>query len=201
MSIPIIGLTGQSGAGKSTVSAKLANWGFFIIDGDLIAREVVCKNSPVLERLALAFGGEIIREDGSLDRSLLAKKAFSSPENTQLLNSLTHPAITRKVCERIDTAVRENYRAALIDAAALLESEIAGFCDFIVSVVAPQEIRLERICARDGISHEDALIRINAQKPEEYYRERSDIIIRNYPPFELDDEIKGLIEYVRKREN
>ena len=201
MGIPVIGLTGQSGAGKSTVCARLANWGFFIIDGDLIAREVVCKGSPLLEKLACAFGREIIRQDGSLDRSLLAKKAFSSPENTQLLNSLTHPPITKKVCQKIDFAVRENYRAALIDAAALLESEIAGFCDVIVCVIAPQELRLERIRTRDNISHEDALLRINAQKTEEYYRERADIIIRNYPPFKLDDEIKGLIEYVRKREN
>jgi dephospho-CoA kinase len=200
MGIPVIGLTGQSGAGKSTVSARLAFLGFFIIDGDLIAREVVQKGSPVIEKLACAFGKDIILEGGSLDRSLLAKKAFSTPENTEILNSITHPPIAKKVCEKIDFAVRENYRAALIDAAALLESEIAGFCDIIVSVIAPLEVRLERIRARDGISREDALLRINAQKPEEYYRERSDIIIRNYPPFELDDEIKGLIEYVRKRE-
>jgi dephospho-CoA kinase len=75
----------------------------------------------------LCLGKDIILEGGSLDRSLLAKKAFSTPENTEILNSITHPPIAKKVCEKIDFAVRENYRAALIDAAVCLRAKLLAF--------------------------------------------------------------------------
>ncbi|HZJ78473.1 MAG TPA: dephospho-CoA kinase [Clostridia bacterium] len=201
MSIPIIGLTGQSGAGKTTVCSKLVSWGFYNIDGDVLAREVVKKGSPVLKKLSKSFGTDIINFDGTLNRSLLASRAFESAEKTNLLNSITHPAITKRVSDEIGYAISKNYRAVVIDAAALLESEITGFCDLIVSVVAPREVRLERILARDKITLPEAMIRVAAQKDEQYYRSKSDIIIRNYPPHKIDDEIKGLIDYVRKREN
>lgn len=201
MSLSVIGLTGQSGAGKTTVAVKLRDLGFFVIDCDVIAREIVNKGSPVLSKLLEVFGNEILFSDGSLNRAALAKKAFSSADWTQKLNSITHPEITKHVLEKIELANLSSAKAVVIDAAALLESDIKGFCDIIVSVVAPVEIRFERIVLRDHVSRDAALERINAQHSEEYYYSGSDMIIRNYPPYKIDDEIKGLIDYVCKRKS
>ncbi len=186
----IIGLTGPTGAGKSTVSSALSKNGFYIADGDAVAREIVEKGSSVLPVLANAFGSGILSPDGSLIRSELAKRAFKDEESLSLLNSITHPEIDRIIFDRISHA--SGFRAAVIDAAALFESRISEKCDLIAVVTAPKEIRLNRIMARDGISEESALLRMNAQKDSDYYTEKADIVIHNYPPYSLDEEIKKI---------
>lgn len=188
----IIGITGQTGAGKSTVCRELQKLGFYHIDADLVAREQTYKDSPVIPLLCSAFGGDILNSDGSVNRKVLAKKAFSSNENTLLLNSITHPAVTEKIREIIKEKEAQNCKAVLIDAIALFESGENELCDFTVSVVAPAEIRLKRITERDNISREDAMLRINAQKNETFYRENADFVIENYPPHGLSEQIKRI---------
>lgn len=186
----VYGLTGQTGSGKSTVAEMLSKKGFFIIDGDKAARQITEKGSPVLSELAEAFGSDIILPDGSLERKLLAQRAFSSPQKTQLLNRITHGAIDKVFRQQIEKAKQEGFEKCIIDAAALLESPSKALCEKILVVYAPLEIRLERILARDKISKEQAMTRINAQKSDEYYLERADIIIRNHPPYDLVKEIE-----------
>ncbi len=183
----IIGLTGKTGAGKSTVAKWLEERGCLIIDGDLIARKITEKGSDVLIALANAFGSDIIDSEGCLNRKLLASRAFADRESTDILNSITHPAIYRRFIDELERAKAEGYPAAAIDAAALLESECKELCDLVIVVTAPKDIRLERILTRDGISLEQALTRINVQQPDEYYFARADIIIRNYPPYDRDE--------------
>ncbi len=182
-----IGLTGKTGAGKSTVALYLREQGCYIIDGDVIARQITEKGSPVLSELQKAFGEDIVDEKGELIRKLLAERAFSSRESTDLLNSITHPAIKEKCRQEIEKAKNEGYRISVIDAAALLDSSCKDICHKIVVVTAPEEIRLERILRRDGITTEQAMTRIKAQKSDEYYFSYADIIIRNYPPYDSDE--------------
>ncbi len=182
----IIGLTGKTGAGKSTTAKWLEERGCYIIDGDLVARKITEKGSDVLISLAKVFGSDIIDGEGCLDRKLLASRAFANKESTALLNSITHPAIYRRFLDELEKAKIEGHTVAVIDAAALLESECKNLCHVIVVVTAPEEIRLERILSRDGISHNQALTRINAQQSDEYYFSHADIIIRNYPPYDGD---------------
>ncbi len=182
-----IGLTGKTGAGKSTVAAYLKEKGCYIIDGDVIARQITEKSSPVLGELQKAFGEDILDEKGELIRKRLAERAFSSRKNTDLLNSITHPAIKKKCEDEIERAAKEGYTVSVIDAAALLDSSCKDICDKIVVVTAPEEIRLERILERDGITTEQAMTRIKAQKSDEYYFSYADIIIRNYPPYDKDE--------------
>ena len=99
----VYGLTGKTGAGKSTVAAFLKEKGFYIIDGDVIARHITDKGKPALKLLSEHFGADIINADGTLNRKLLASRAFSSPENTAVLNSITHPLITEEFEKEIDT--------------------------------------------------------------------------------------------------
>lgn len=176
MKTKFIGLTGQTGAGKSTVSEFAEKTGCKIINADKIAREVMGKNSECLKRLAEVFGSDIINSDGSLERKLLAQRAFSSRENTNILNSITHPAIISKVREYIDIYSKDS-DVIIFDAPQLFESGGDKMCDKIIAVVAPVEVRLRRILSRDGISEKDALMRINAQLDENFFRANADYII------------------------
>lgn len=192
----VYGLTGKTGAGKSTVALKLAKLGFYIIDGDVIARGITEKGKPALNELANEFGCDIIESDGSLNRKLLASRAFKDKESTAKLNRITHPLIKKEFEAELMKAQNEGFAFAVIDAAALLESSCKDLCEKIIVVTAPEDIRLERILKRDNITKAQALIRINAQFPDEYYNEKADILIRNYPPFEsnIDKQLKELTE-------
>lgn len=185
----IYGLTGKTGAGKSTVAKKLFEKGFFVIDGDTAARQITKKGSPVLLRLEEAFGSDILTPDGELIRPVLAKKAFSGADSTKKLNEITHGAIDELFKKTIKEQSEKGFDKFIIDAAALLESPSAKLCQKIIVVFAPQELRLERIMNRDGINYEDATRRINAQKSDDYYLAAADIIIRNYPPYNIEEEI------------
>ena len=186
----VYGLTGKTGAGKSTVAEKLEKMGFCVIDGDKIARSITEKGKPAISMLANEFGCDIIEDDGSLNRKLLASRAFKDRESTAKLNAITHPIIKAEFEKELRKAESEGFSFAVIDAAALLESSCKDLCEKIIVVTAPEEIRLSRVLLRDGITKEQALIRINAQFPDEYYNEKADILIRNYPPYEKEIELK-----------
>ena len=186
----VYGLTGKTGAGKSTVAEKLEKMGFCVIDGDKIARSITEKGKPAISMLANEFGCDIIEDDGSLNRKLLASRAFKDRESTAKLNAITHPIIKTEFEKELRKAEAEGFSFAVIDAAALLESSCKDLCEKIIVVTAPEKIRLSRVLLRDGITKEQALIRINAQFPDEYYNEKADILIRNYPPYEKEIELK-----------
>lgn len=190
----VIGLTGKTGAGKSTVANILKQKGCYIIDGDKIARDILLPGKPAVKELADYFGEDIVLSDGNINRKLVAQRAFSSPKNTDALNAITHPHITKQFEAEIEKAKNEGYKAAVIDAAALLESECKNLCQILSVVFAPTQIRLRRILSRDGITHEEAMTRINAQKDDEYYFSQCHIIIRNYEPYDLKTELIPLEE-------
>ncbi len=195
----LIGLTGATGSGKSTVAKQLCEkYGFAHIDCDKIAREITSDGSPVLVQLAHAFGEDIIRGDGSLDRALLASRAFSSKENTKLLNGITHPVITSMALAKVKDFTSEGKTAVLLDAAAIFESKIDKLCTFTAVVSAPKEIRKERIMKRDGLTSEKAEERIKAQLTDSEYERNADVVVRNYPPYDIELEIQKII---RRKDN
>lgn len=190
----LVALTGKTGAGKSTVSKMLKERGCCIIDGDLVAREVVNGDVHLLEKLKEVFGDEI-EENGELDRKTLARKAFATPENTEKLNYIIHPVINNEIDRKVKEAF-EVCDVAVVDAAAIIESGYAQKCDILVAVTAPPEVRLERIKKRDNLSDPDALVRMNAQKEDSFYEENADFIIRNFEPYSLETELKPLSERI-----
>lgn len=172
----IIGLTGQTGAGKSTVSEFLNKKGFFIIDCDEVSREVTKKGSDLVLKLADAFGKEILDDDLSLNRAKLASVAFSSREKTELLNSITHPVIFKA----LEGKIKQNGdKTIVLDAPTLFESGAYRLCDKIISVICSEEKRLERIVKRDNLSLDQAKKRINAQFDNDFYTKKSDAVIVN----------------------
>jgi len=163
----MIGLTGPTGAGKSTAARILTSMGCAVIDGDALAREITLPGSPVLTALAERFGGDILLADGSLDRALLASRAFADEQSRQDLNAITHPAITALALARAETHGSAS-GITVVDAAALPESGLARHCERIIVLTAPEEVRLARILARDGISEAAARQRIDAQRHINY---------------------------------
>ncbi len=198
----LIGLTGATGSGKSTVAKYLCEkYGFAHIDCDKIAREITADGSPVLVQLAHAFGEDIIRGDGSLDRALLASRAFSSKENTKLLNIITHPVITSMALAKVKSFTLEGKTAVLLDAAAIFESKIDKLCAFTVVVSTPEEIRKERIMKRDEITSQKADERIKAQLTDSEYERNADVVVCNYPPYDIETETEKIFEaYKEKRQ-
>lgn len=189
----IIGLTGLTGAGKSTVAQKLMAYGCYHIDADKVAREVINNNENVKNKLKERFGDDVINDDGTTNRPLLATRAFADEQSTNALNEITHPAVTEEIQSIIKDMEEVGYRGIIIDAIALFESGEDALCDFTVAVVAPKKIRLERIMKRDNITEEKALERINAQKDESFFTSRADFVLWNYPPYDLNVEIKPII--------
>lgn len=193
----VIGVTGQTGAGKGTVCKMLEKYGLYHIDADKVAHSVYKKGSDVLSALSEAFGEDILNPDGTANRAKIAEKAFSSAENTEKLNSIVHPAVTQKIKAIIKEQSSLGTKGVLLDAIALFESGENRLCDFAFAVIAPEEMRLERIMVRDGIEKNAALRRIRAQKDESFYKNHADIIIKNYPPYNLDDEVKKVLLWAK----
>ena len=167
MSIFVAGLTGQTGSGKSTVADIFRAHGVCVIDCDRLSRETVEPGSPVLADIARLFGEDLILPDGTLDRRGLAGRAFASAEKTELLNSVTHPAITALARKRVAEAEKNGYEIAMLDARA------------VICVCAPRDQRMARLLSRDGIDLAEIERRTSAQPDEKYYRDNSDIIIEN----------------------
>lgn len=192
----LIGLTGQSGAGKSTVSDVFADCGAKVFNADRIVAELYTANSPCLRTLAAQFGADILQNDGTLDRKTLAARAFSSKENTALLGKLVHPFVTARLFELL----RGAEGVVVFDAPQLFEAGADVICDSIIAVVADEAARLQRIIARDNITAEQAQQRINAQLSEAFFREHSDYIIENNGSAdELKQRARAVFEHATQR--
>lgn len=175
----VIGITGRSGCGKSTVTRWLAEQGIPCIDADMIAREILFPESPCLKQLQKRFGTDILDEQGSLRRRLLADRAFATPEGTAALTGITHPEIFRRIESLLEKARQKGSALAVVDGAVIIGTAFENRCDAIVLVTAPYEESVRRICTRDGISPDMARRRLDAQTPEEALRAASDFELRN----------------------
>ena len=157
----LIGLTGGIGAGKSTVSTRLAERGAIIVDADQIARDLQSPGSPVLARMAERFGDHILIEDGSLDRAAVAQIVFNDEEALQHLNGIVHPAMQDEIQAQID-AQRETDRLVVLDFPLLGENPRQGLAATVV-VDIPYELAVRRLVDQRGMDEIDARARIDSQ--------------------------------------
>ena len=192
----LVGLTGGIGAGKSTVSALLAERGAVIIDADAIAREVQAPGSPVVAAMAERFGGHVVADDGSLDRGAVATIVFSDPAALEDLNKIVHPAIGREVNRRILERVATD-DVVVLDIPLLAENPREGLAATIV-VDVDIDVAVERLVRHRGMDEADARARISRQATREQRLTRADRVVDNTgPPDALAPQIDDLWEWLQ----
>ena len=169
----IIGITGGTGCGKTTLLREIQDRGGLVLDCDAVYHELLTRDMVLLNAIEARFSGVV--EDGQLQRKKLGAIVFADPDALADLNTITHGAVKAEVLCRLETAPV----LAAIDAIALFEGGLAELCDVTVAVTAPVETRVERLMARDGISREYAENRIRAQHDEQWFAQRCDRILRN----------------------
>lgn len=181
MSFPILGLTGPSGAGKGTLAQRLCDaHGFAHIDTDAIYHALTSVPSACLDELAATFGEGIIKQ-GALHRPTLAEIVFAegAQDKLLLLNHITHKHVIDQSKQKIQTAQQNGARGAIVDAPLLFEAGADALCTHTVAVLADRHVRKARIMARDGLTEDAAIKRLNAQKPDEFYTAKTDFTIYN----------------------
>ena len=177
----VVVITGGIGAGKSTASGFLRDKGAIIIDADLVAAQVLEKGSPVLARVAEAFGPDVLLADGSLDRAALARAAFASPEATARLNAIVHPAVAREIGPAVaDLRLMPNPPSAVVlEVPLLAEAPVfAQIADLVVAIVAPQELRVVR-AIQSGFAEADVRRRLAVQASDAERAVLADVVIVN----------------------
>ena len=177
--VMVVGLTGQTGAGKTTVCKVFERSGFSVINADAIARQVMEKGSRCLQELTDCFPEDILLPDGWLNRQKLAQIVFTDSKKLELLNSISYPYITGEILKQIRLHSITGHKLILLDAPTLFESRADDFCELIIAVVAKESHRLERIMQRDGLTEEQAYSRMRSQHTESFFKQHSDFIIKN----------------------
>jgi len=174
----VIGLTGGIASGKSLVARELAKLpGFTAVEIDKLAWEVYRPGSEVYKRLIDRFGPQILREDGEIDRRRLGEIVFNDPEELRFLDEAVHPEVTARLRGLIEAERRRGTRVLILEAALLLESPHVdrSLFDYILALRVGREERLRRLQERDGLTREEAELRLGAQDPERL--EEADYII------------------------
>lgn len=172
-----VGLTGGIGAGKSAVSALLAERGAVVIDADKIAREVVEPGTPGLARVRATFGEEVIRPDGTLDREKLGAIVFADQEQLAKLNAIVHPLVGERVAQLQSEAPDD--AIVVYDVPLLVENNLAPMYDVVIVVDAADEVRIARLAEHRGMAEPDAKARIAAQASREERLAVADLVIPN----------------------
>ena len=174
----VIGITGPTGAGKTTALRQLEKMGALIIDCDAVYHGLLERDMQLRSALEARFGA-LTGPDGGFDRKKLGKQVFQDPKALEELNDIVRPYIARAVERLLEQSRQEGRAAAAVDGITIIESGLAARCDTTVAVLAPAEERVRRICAREGISEQYAKARVSAQKQDGYFRANCDHILMN----------------------
>ena len=177
----IIGLTGNSGSGKSSVCGILSEYGGYIIDSDKIAHENMRKGSKAYNEIKEAFGNEILTGSGEIDRKKLGKKVFSDSRELKILNEISLKYILRKISDEIDDISKktDKYKFIVIDAPLLIETGLNYISDEVWAVCADESVLLDRIIKRDKVDFEYAKNRLKNQRPQKELISLADVVIEN----------------------
>lgn len=174
----VLGITGPTGAGKTTLLREVEKLGGAVVDCDAVYHEMLKSDIPLQDMLEGEFG-PLRDESGSIDRKKLGSIVFGDPEKLESLNAIAWKGITQRVWDILEECRQQGRALAAIDAIALLESPLKELCQLTVAVLAPQEVRVRRIMAREGISQDYAWARVKAQRPDEYFIQNCDHVLVN----------------------
>ena len=188
----IIGITGNSGSGKTIVSNMLKEkLRCYLIDADDVQKELSKKGHEYYNGIVAVFGETILDENREIVRQKLAEIIYSNPNKRELLNDLTNIYIVDAIKRQVDGLPRRS--TVIIDVPRLVECGLGPMCDVIISVLADREIKLDRICARDNIDRETAEKRLDIQQDDQFYLDNSDYVIENNDD-NLEEKVDLIVE-------
>ena len=176
-SMKIIGITGGTGCGKTTALNELERRGALLIDCDAVYHRMLETDRPMLDEIEKYFPGAVV--DGKLDRKALGAVVFTDEEALRDLNIITHRHINLEIRRILREHAMNGGTLAAIDAIELFSSGLAKRCTATIGVIADREVRIDRIMRRDGISREYAMMRVNAQRPNEYFIQKCSHVLEN----------------------
>ncbi|KRL04753.1 dephospho-CoA kinase [Liquorilactobacillus oeni] len=191
----VLGLTGGIASGKTTVSRFLREKGAIIIDGDLVARQIVEKGTGGLKQIKKAFGAEVIAKDGQLARKKLGEIVFAAPQKLAKLNSITAPLIHKRILCLIKYYRNKQVKLLVLDIPLLFEGGYEKYCNSVMTVYVTKTLQMKRLMERDKLSSEQAKKRVASQLPTFERNKRSQIVIDNTKEVEetLSQVLKWLI--------
>ena len=175
----IIGITGNSGTGKTSICnylIKQINNSISLLDADKIVKQMSLPGNDYFNEIIKIFGEEILLDNGQINRAKLANIIFSDNKTRETLNKCTYKHVVEEIKKQVKLSKNE---IILIDAPLLIESKLNEICDIVISVIADKETKIKRICSRDDINVEIARARLDAQKPDEFYIKNSNYIVVN----------------------
>ncbi len=191
----IVGLTGGTGTGKTSISKFFADAGFKIIDYDKVTREIYTKDSECLNEIVAAFGSKILNDDGTLNRRALGEIVFADKSSLDILNKIVYKYI---ISHTKDVLNRFKNEYLLLDAPTLFESGLNQNCDFIVGVVARKDLKIKRVSQRDGLEPQRVADRINSQMSDDFFKQNCDFLIENSGTLlELEQKTKEIIKKLK----
>lgn len=189
----IIGITGNSGSGKTSISKLLRKeLNADIINADEVVKEMSMPGEIYYNEIVKVFSKDVLQENGEINKPKLADIIFKRNEKRDILNSLTFKYIVEEIKTRIDLS---KSKTVIIDAPLLIESKLNEICDILISVIAEEDIKLKRICKRDNIDKKTALNRINAQPKNEFYIKNSNLVIINNNS-NIEKQVEGIKELI-----
>ena len=190
----VIGLTGNSGTGKSSVAKVMGKYGALILDCDKIAHENMAVGGCAYDEIVSAFGKDILNSDNTINRKALGNIVFNDSQKLSILNKITHSKITQRVKDEIAKA---SSKCVVIDAPLLIEAGLDAIADKVWVVTADTEVRIERIMNRDGISRQEVLSRFSKQTPAEVLEKKADLII-DHSQNDFEKLEKEIYNYMKK---
>lgn len=192
----IVGITGSSGSGKSTVCKIIKNsYKAEIIDADKIVKKLQDEKTEYYEKIVQTFGKEILLDNGLINRKKLAEIIFTNSSKKDKMDKLTFYYVVNEIKRRIEISSTENLEYIVVDAPTLLEAGMVDMFDKIIVVVANKENKINRICKRDGISKEQAVNRLSSQKEDEFYLSKADFVITNDND-RIEEKVKEILKEI-----
>lgn len=193
----VLGLTGNIGCGKSSVSTIFMENNIKVVDADIVARQIF-DDKGLLNEVFSTFGKSIRNQDGSLNRRALGNIVFNDDEKLILLNNLTHPKIKQKILSKVEEYKNQGEKIVVIDAALLIEDDYIPYIQKLILITCREDIQINRIIARDNCTKEEAISRINSQMSQEDKKKFADYIIDNSNSFEeLQEKVLELISVLQ----
>lgn len=203
--MPLVALTGGIASGKSTIARRLAEHGAVVVDADQLVRDVQQPGSPVLGAIADAFGSDVLRTDGSLDRAALAGRVFGEPAAIARLNAIVHPAVRTESARRFEAAFVADPEAVVVyDVPLLVEARVDDPWQLVVVAHAPAEVRTRRLVDLRGLSDAEAAARIGSQVSDDARLAIADVVIDSAGTLahtlqQVDDLWQRLPEHLERR--